>query len=62
MLDLHVPKISAYLIERLLLFLHPSSFPIHSIQETSILEGVFMEIFSCLPDTFPVLGSYFLLI
>ena len=47
MLDLHVPKIIAYLIEHVVLFLYPSSFPVHSIQETSILEGVFMEIFSC---------------
>ena len=46
MLDLHVPKIIAYLIERVVLFLYPSSFPIHSIQETSIFEGVFIEIFS----------------
>ena len=43
MLDLHVPKIKAYLVER-------------------VVEGVIMEIFSCLLDTFPVLGSYFLLI
>ena len=42
----YVPKIIAYLIERVVLFLYPSSFPIHSIQETSILEGVFMGIFS----------------
>ena len=62
MLDLHVPKIIAYLIERVVLFLYPSSFPIHSIQETSILEGVIMEIFSCLLDMFFELGSYFLLI
>ena len=52
MLDLHVPKIIAYLIERIVLFLYPSSFPIHSIQETSVLEGVIMKIFSCLLDTF----------
>ena len=44
MLDLNVPKIIAYLIERVVLFLYPSSFPIHSIQETSILEGFFIEI------------------
>ena len=62
MLDLNVVKIIAYLIERVVLFLYPSSFPIHSIQETSILEGVIMEIFSCLFDTFPVRASYFLLI
>ena len=60
MLDLHVPKVIAYLIERVVLFLYPSSFPIHSIEEISVLEGVFMEIFSCLLDTFPVLESYFL--
>ena len=47
MLDLHVPKIIAYLIERIVLFLHLSSF---------------MEIFSCLFDTFPVRPVYFLLI
>ena len=47
MLDLYVLKIIAYLIERVVLFLYPSSFPTHSIQETSILEGVFMELFSC---------------
>ena len=62
MLDLHDPKIVASLIERVLLFLYPSSFPIHSIQETSILEGVIIEIFSCLLDRFPVGVSYFLLI
>ena len=62
MLDLHVPKIIAYLIKRVMLFLYPASFLIHSIQETSILEGVIIEIFSCLLDTFPVLGSDFLLI
>ena len=39
-----------------------SSFLIHSIQETSTIEGVIMEIFSCLVDTFPVRASYFLLI
>ena len=55
MLDLHVPKIIAYLLERVVLFLHPLSFPIHSIQKTSIFEGVIMEIFSCLLDTFPVI-------
>ena len=59
MLDLNVVKIIAYLIECVVLFLYPSSFPIHSIQETSILEGVIMEIFSCLFDTFPVRASYF---
>ena len=49
MLDLHVPKIIAYLIERIVLFLYPSSFPIHSIQETSVLEGVIMKIYlACL--------------
>ena len=35
------PKIIAYLIERVVLFHFPSSFPINSIQETSILQGVF---------------------
>ena len=62
MLDLQFPKIIAYLTELLLLFLYPSSFPIHSIQETSVLEEVITEIFSCLFDTFPVPASYFLLI
>ena len=62
MLDLHIPKIIAYLTERYVLFLHPFSFPIHSIRETSILQGVIMKIFSCLLDMFPVRESYFLLI
>ena len=62
MLDLHVHKIIGYLIQRVASFLYPSSFLIHSIQETSILEGVIMEIFSCLLDTFLVPSSYFLLI
>ena len=62
MFELHVPTIIAYLIERVVLFLYSSSFPIHSIQEAPIFEGVIMEIFSCLLDTFPVLGSYILLI
>ena len=62
MLDLHVPKIIAYLIERVVLFLYPSSSLIHSVQDRSILEGVIMEIFSCSLDTFPVRASYFLLI
>ena len=44
MLGLHVPKIIAYLFERFVLFLYPSSYPIHSIQETSILEGVIWEL------------------
>ena len=48
MLDLRVPKVIAYLIDRVILFLYPSSFTIHSIQETSILEGIIVEIFSCL--------------
>ena len=61
MLDLHVLKIIAYLIERVVLFLYPSSFPIHSIQETSILEGVFMEIFSCCLIHFLCLGVIFCL-
>ena len=52
MLDLHVPKIIACLTERAVFF--PSSSLIHSIKETSILEGVIMEIFYCLLDTFPV--------
>ena len=55
MLNLHVLKIIAYLIERVVLFLYPFSFPIHSIQKTSIFERVIMEIFSCLLDTFPVI-------
>ena len=58
MLDLRDPKIIGYLIERVALFLYPSSFPLHSIQETSILEGLIMEIFSYLFDT---RASYFLL-
>ena len=58
MLDLHVPKIIAYLIERVVLFLYSSSFPIHSIQETLILEGVIMEMFYCLLDTFPVRACF----
>ena len=62
MLDLHVPKIIAYLIDSVMLFLYSCSFPIQSIQETSILEGVVMEIFSYLFDTFPLCASYFLLI
>ena len=62
MFDLHDPKINAYLIERVVLFLYPSSLSIHSIQETSILERVIVEIFSSLLDTFPVPASYFLLI
>ena len=62
MLDLHLPQIIAYLIERIVLFLYPSSFPIHSIQKTSILEVFFMETFSCLLDAFPMRTSYFLLI
>ena len=48
MLDLHVPKVIAYLIEHIALFPYPSSFPVHSTQETSILEGIIMEIFSLL--------------
>ena len=36
--------------------LNPSYFPIHSIQEISVLEGVIMEIYSCLLDAFPVLA------
>ena len=59
MLDLRVPKIIAYLIKRVVLFLYSSSFPMHSTQETSFLDGVIMEIFSCLLDTFPVPASYF---
>ena len=62
MFDLHVPKIIACLNERVVLFRYPSSFPIHSIQETSVLKGIIMEMFFCLIDTFPVRGSYFLLI
>ena len=38
MLDLHIPKIIACLIERVVLFLYPFSFLIHSIWKTSILE------------------------
>ena len=61
MFHLHVPKTIPYLIERFVLFLYPFSFLIRSIQET-FLEGLILEIFSCLLDTVPVLGSYFLLI
>ena len=38
MLDLHIPKIIVCLIERVMLFLYPFSFPIHSIWKTPILE------------------------
>ena len=62
MLDLHLPKIIGYLIERVVLFLYPSFFPIQSIQETSILEGVIMKIFSGFFHMFLVRASYFLLI
>ena len=62
MLDLHVPKTTAYLIERVVLFLCPSSFLTQSIQERLILEGVIMKIFSCLFGTFPVRVRFFLLI
>ena len=62
MLDLHVPKIIAYLIEHVVLFLYPSFFPIHAIQKKLIFEGVIMEIFSSWLDKFPVCASYFLLI
>ena len=62
MLDLHVLKIIACLIVRIVLFLDPSSFTIHSIQETPVLEEVLMEIFSCLFDTFLTGACDFLLI
>ena len=62
MLFLHFPKIISYWIERVWLFLYFFSFLIHSIQETSIPEGVIMEILSSLFDTFPVCASYFVLI
>ena len=62
MLDLHVPKIIAYLIDRVVLFLYPSFFPIHAIQKKLIFEGVIMEIFSSWLDKFLVCASYFLLI
>ena len=62
MLDIYAPKIIAYFIERFLLFLYPSSFPIQSIQEAPILETVIKEILSCLFDTFAVRARYFLLI
>ena len=62
MLDLHVPKIIAYLIERVVLFLYPSFLPIHTIQKKLILEEVIMEIFSSWLDRFSVCASYFLLI
>ena len=61
MFHLLVPKTIPYLIECFALFLYPFSFLIHSIQET-FLEELILEIFSCLLDTVPVLGSYFLLI
>ena len=38
MLDLHIPKIIACLIERVVLFLYPFSFLIHSIWKTLIFE------------------------
>ena len=38
MLDLHIPKITACLIERVVLFLCSFSFPIHSIWKTSVPE------------------------
>ena len=50
-----------FYIKHFVFFLYPSSFLIDSFQETSILEGVIVEIFSCLFDTFPVRASYFLL-
>ena len=56
MLDLHVPKIIVYLIDHIVLFLYPPSFPMQSIPGTSIF---IMEIISCLFDTFPVRASYF---
>ena len=62
MLDLHVPKIIAYLIERVVLFLYFSFLPIHTIQKKLIFEVVIMEIFSSWLDRFPVCASYFLLI
>ena len=40
MLELHVPKIIAYLIERAVLFLYPSTIPTHSTQQTSIYDVV----------------------
>ena len=51
-----------YLIASVVLFLYPVSFPIHSIQQTSIREGIVMGIFSYLHDTYPVRASYFLLV
>ena len=54
MLDLHVPKIIAYLIERVFVSL--------TFVFSSFLEWVIMEIFSWLFDRFPVRTSYFLLI
>ena len=50
MLDLHVPKTIAYLVEGVVLFVYLSSFLISSIQETSMLEGVIIQIFSCFLD------------
>ena len=55
MLDLHVPKIIAYLIERVVIFFF-------LVQETSRIDGVNMDLFSCLLDMFSVPASYFLLI
>ena len=62
MLDLHVLKIIACLIVRIVLFLDLSSFAIHSILETPVLEEVLMEILSCLFDTFLTSACDFLLI
>ena len=59
MFDLHVPKIIVYLIERVVLLLYPFSLPIHSIQETSVLEGVIIEILYCLLDAFPVRACFY---
>ena len=50
MLDLHVPKTIAYLVEGVVLFVYLSSFLISSIQETLMLEGVIIQIFSCFLD------------
>ena len=50
MLDLHVPKIIDYLTERSVLFLYPSSFPIHSNINfrRSFYGNIFLIFFLCL--------------
>ena len=62
LLDLHFPNIIAYFLERIEFFHYSSSCSIYSILEMSVLEGVIMEISSCLLDKFPVIARYFQLI